>query len=701
MKITETRFIIGPEFIRADAGDDWLIEGYASTDAVDSYNEVIEPEAYRKWLGKFAEFPILLLNHSWFDKPVGKILEAEIRPRGLYVKAQISKSAPEIWQMIQEGILKAFSVGFRGVSRVDTEGQPSVWKEIELVEISVVNVPANREALFAVASQKGWNIGQFAVKGQDKKVNTKQGDIEMDKETLDQIKGAVAEIVKPISDTIPTAAKSAAEDAVRIEVNKHLDPALRTMKEVKEAAESVKANAVTKDQFDSELKALVDKVGADLKKAQDEILRRSAPGISSGQPGNTFHEMKSAPFKRFELGLAQEHRTSPAHIRALIHKPETVFSSSDPRIGASKAFQEASDTLYLIDLILSKHGRGYKGPQSLKYWNDIYVPALNEYKRAMDTATTAEGTEWVPTMTSAQFQELYDLNLGVENLFEHFPMPSKTYDWPIQTSHATAYLPGESTADSATSITASTPGTSKVTFTAKKLAVRILTSTEFVEDSIIEALGFIRMELAKVLARGVEDAILNGDTAATHQDSNVTAADDRRKAWLGIRGWCVDQSNSTAVASTFALTGLSNSRKSMGKYGVNEKELAHILPPIHYLAALSDSSVLTWDKFGPQATGLTGNLPKWQGVDLIASEFIALDYNTSGVYDGSTTDNTVNLTVNKTCWKIGDRRTVTIDADKIISTDQFELVSTIRKDLQPMYPTSQDIAWMQRDVTNT
>lgn len=689
----ETRFINGSEFRKAQDGDDWIIEGYASTDAVDSYGEIVEPEAFRRFLPKFAEFPVVLLNHAWFDKPVGKILEAEIRPRGLWVKAQISKTAPEVWTMIGEGILKAFSIGFRGVSlQAGEEGQPDVWKEIELVEISVVNVPANREALFAVANQKGIDLSQFAVKGQQREVNQKQGGIEMGELTLDQVKGVVAETVKPISDTLQTVAKSAAEDAVRIEINKSLDPAIRTMKEIQEAAKGAVNQA--------ELKALSDKVAADLKTAQDELLRRLSPGINThGQPGNTFHEMKTAPFTRMEAGMAAEFRTSPAHIRSMIHKPEAVFAPGDPRIEDMKGYQEAAETIYLIDLILSKHGRGYKGPQSLKYWNDVYVPAHNQFRKAMDTATTAEGTEWVPTMTSAQFQELYDLEMGVERLFMHFPMPSKSYDWPIQTSHATAYLPGESTGDSATNITASTPGTSKVTFTAKKLAVRILTSTEFVEDSIIEALPFIRQELAAVLARGVEDAIINGDTAATHQDSNVTDSTDRRKAWLGLRAWCVDQTNSTDLNGAFALTALTASRKSMGKYGVNEKALVHILAPVTYLSALADTNVLTWDKFGPNATGLTGTLPKYAGVDIIASEFVPVNLNASGVYDGSTTDNTTTITVNKECWKVGDRRVVTIDADKIISTDQFELVGTIRKDFQPMYPTTEDIAWIQYDVT--
>lgn len=689
MGTLETKWIIGPEFIRAE-GDDWIIEGYASTDAVDSYNEIVEPEAFRKFLPKFNEFPILLLNHGWFDTPVGKVVEAEIRPRGLWIKARISKTAPQVWQMIQEGILKAFSIGFRGVSRQDTDGQPSVWKEIELVEISIVNVPANREALFAIAGQKGWDISGFAVKGQGK-VNHKQGGIEMGELTLDQVKGVVAETVKPISDTLPAVAKNAAEDAVRIRLNESLDPALKTLKEVKEAADNAASRA--------ELKALADKCYADIKASQDDLMRRTAPGLGAGVPGNTFNEIRTAPFTKMENDLAKEHNTKSAHVRALIHNPKHVFASGDPRMEAAKSFQEASDVIYMLDAILSTHQRGYKGPQSLKFWKEAYLPAYNEYRRAMDTATSTEGTEWVPTLMSASFNELYDLNLGVEALFEHFPLPSKSYDWPIQTAHATAYLPGESTADSATSISASTPTTSKVTFTAKKLAVRILCSTEIVEDSIIEMLGFIRAELAKTLARGWEDAIINGDTAGTHQDANVTAADDRRKAVLGIRALCHDNSDTTDLNGAFALTALTASRKSMGKYGVNEKELVHILAPVTYLTAVTDSNVLTWDKFGPNATGLTGNLPKYSGVDIIASEFVPTNLNASGVYDGSTTDNTVTLTVNKTCFKVGDRRITTIEADKIIRTDQWELVATNRKDFQSMYPSSETVAWEQYDVT--
>lgn len=516
----------------------------------------------------------------------------------------------------------------------------------------------------------------------------------MDTITLDQVKTVAGETVNDKTPTLLAAAKSNAETVAKAAiagVETKVNDLAAELKAFKDAAD----NTVTK----AELDAMIAKAVGPLTPLIAEHQRKLSTGLPSAATCG-FYEMKTAPLSRMEAVIAKEANTSPLHVRSLIHKPEHVLPTSDSwRIEAMRNFQQASDDLLFIDTIMRAHSRNYGGPQTLKYWSQVYKPALAEFQRAMDTATTSEGTEWVPTMMSAQFLEMFELERKVARLFDSFPMPSKTFDWPIQSSAGTAYLPGESTADSATAISASTPGTSKVTFTAKKLAGRFLTSTEFIEDSVVEVLGFLRKEMAATLARGEEDAIINGDTAGTHQDSNVTAADDVKKAWLGLRAWCHDQSNTTDLNGAFALTALTASRKSMGKYGVQPLELVHILSPVTYLAAIADSNVLTWDKFGPLATGLTGELPTYAGIPLVASEKIPVNLNASGVYDGSTTDNTVTLTVHRPSWKIGTRRMVTIDVEKLIATDQFHVVGTIREDFQPMRGTSEDIAWEQYDVT--
>jgi HK97 family phage prohead protease len=69
------------------------------------------------------------------------------------MEAKISKSAPDhVAQLVKEGILGAFSVGFR-VKDADyiKETDGIMVKDAELFEVSVVSVPCNQAATFSLA----------------------------------------------------------------------------------------------------------------------------------------------------------------------------------------------------------------------------------------------------------------------------------------------------------------------------------------------------------------------------------------------------------------------------------------------------------------------------------------------------------------------------------------------------------------------
>ena len=62
------------------------------------------------------------------------------------------KTLQEQYNLIKEGILKAFSVGFR-VKEADYDVNTDIFviKDVELYEVSVVSVPANQDSLFEVS----------------------------------------------------------------------------------------------------------------------------------------------------------------------------------------------------------------------------------------------------------------------------------------------------------------------------------------------------------------------------------------------------------------------------------------------------------------------------------------------------------------------------------------------------------------------
>jgi HK97 family phage prohead protease/HK97 family phage major capsid protein len=104
-----------------------------------------------KGMENFIKNPILLAYHD-HSKPVGKVIDYKVSDAGLYIKGRISKASGEIYALVKDGTLSAFSVSFRlKDGNYDSKNDIFVISELELIEISVVSVPANANTLFKVS----------------------------------------------------------------------------------------------------------------------------------------------------------------------------------------------------------------------------------------------------------------------------------------------------------------------------------------------------------------------------------------------------------------------------------------------------------------------------------------------------------------------------------------------------------------------
>lgn len=127
------------------------IKGFASTRFKDRAGDVVSPEAIEASMQLYQKNPVVLLNHDQ-SKPIGKMIDYEITKDGLYVVDEIGKGfadADEAWSKIEQGILRALSIGFIPLE-TQRVGDDYVISELELVEHSVVSIPSNRESLFSV-----------------------------------------------------------------------------------------------------------------------------------------------------------------------------------------------------------------------------------------------------------------------------------------------------------------------------------------------------------------------------------------------------------------------------------------------------------------------------------------------------------------------------------------------------------------------
>ena len=154
-----------------------------STTSIDRDGEVLLPSGID--LKDFRKNPVVLLNHDQGGLPVGRALSVKRQSDGIIAEVQFAErpaghpSSVEwipdtVFNLFQQGILKAFSVGFiplemREPSEKDVrkfgEDVRNVISKWSLLEFSVVNVPANQDALvMQVAKNHKWLADAWQIK---------------------------------------------------------------------------------------------------------------------------------------------------------------------------------------------------------------------------------------------------------------------------------------------------------------------------------------------------------------------------------------------------------------------------------------------------------------------------------------------------------------------------------------------------------
>lgn len=214
----------------------------ASTEAEDRMGEVMEVQGWD--LKDFKQNPILLAFHD-HTKPIGKVtkiwVEKAAKPK-LMFKGWISdatETARGVKRLMADGVLSAFSVGFKPL---DMDGNR--FTKQQLLEISVVSVPANQEALMlAYKSLKG-NVSEEVMN----QLGVPAGLLER----LDDLESRVETVVKGLSHLNPHQGRSriAKERATYLKVieraasaslsEKRLDPVMaRRIKVIKQATDTL------------------------------------------------------------------------------------------------------------------------------------------------------------------------------------------------------------------------------------------------------------------------------------------------------------------------------------------------------------------------------------------------------------------------------------------------------------------------------
>jgi HK97 family phage major capsid protein len=358
-----------------------------------------------------------------------------------------------------------------------------------------------------------------------------------------------------------------------------------------------------------------------------------------------------------------------------------------------KEVQAEADKMYILANVLH---RPVKSLKRYANFRKMFSGIGGEFAKALDSTTAGGVDEWVPTQMSPNLIEKIRLQLKVAALFPTITMPSNPYELPIEVGNINSFLQPENTGDTGQTIIpvgddASISG--KTTFTAKGHATRVLVSKEATEDSVVAILPFLQNRIVLALAQGREDFTLNGDTNGTHEDTDITAAQARRKIALGLRAMTNDNTATHQLdLSTLSLNTLLDLRALMGVYGANPADLAWIVSFKAATALMKVDVLQTLDKIGPRAVVLAGQIGEILGSPVILSEYVRQDLNASAIYEASATKTVIHC-VHRNGLAYGDRSNVTTQllTELYAVYNQNALLATERVDFQPLFPIASNV----------
>lgn len=144
------------EFKFKQVGEAFQFEGYASVwGRVDSYGDTVLKGAFLESIEK-ERMPLMFYGHNP-NNVIGKWVKMEEDDRGLYVVGELTPGhteAKNIEALMRHGAISGLSIGGYTVDSEEKEGTGRVIKEFDLLEISLVSMPAEDEARVNPASFK-------------------------------------------------------------------------------------------------------------------------------------------------------------------------------------------------------------------------------------------------------------------------------------------------------------------------------------------------------------------------------------------------------------------------------------------------------------------------------------------------------------------------------------------------------------------
>lgn len=590
-----------------------MVEGYASTNDIDRAGDVVSAKVWEKGLENYLKNPIILAYHD-HTQPCGRMVEHRADSKGLWIKARISSAAEDVFKLVKDSIMTAFSIGFMiKDAEYNQDAEIFMIKEIELHEISVVPIPCNQNTLFSLSkafeTAEDYNSYKMLFAAKDTPSNglgtPKNSDSNSTKEwnmTPEEIQAQIAK-----------AAKEAAEKAVAA------DREARAKAE-KEAADKAAADAA----IDAKIKAAVGSIQVGDSGA--EKLVKELESRMETQSKSIEDLLASVKEKADELAALQKSKMS--------------FNDK----GAADLAYDEKEKAVLLSKISGKSIENTKFGQSI-------------IKLAPHSASATWETE-----VSLRMEEEVRRQLVVSPLLRQVAMQTNVMKMPLnpEAGYGTWVTNAQFGTTNSSGATA-THQLSEITLSSYKLATREYMNFEEEEDSLLVLLPIVRDAMLRRIAKSVDKAMLLGAGAGADPVKGLATYDATSAVTSAV-------ANKATVANMIAL------RRDLGAWGLNPAEVTFVVSTDIYYDLLEDASFQTMEKVGDRATLRTGQI----GSIANSPVLVSAQFPTKAAGSASASTNIGAVAVNTANFIVGNQRGLRIDTDDLVETQQKVLVASLR-----------------------
>ncbi len=595
-----------------------LIEGYASTNDIDRAGDVVSTTVWEKGLENYLKNPIILAYHD-HKQPCGRMIEHKADSKGLWIKARISSAAEEVFKLVKDGIMTAFSIGFM-VKDAEYNQATEIFmiKEIELHEISVVPIPCNQNTLFSLskAFPTAEDYNSYKMLFADEDTQAKK---------LETLKN---------SDSKPTKEWNMTPEEIQAQIAKAAEEA---------AIKAVAADREARAKAEAEAKAK-----ADAEAAIDAKIKAAVASIQVGESGaekllaeveKRMADQSAAAQKSIEELLATV-KEKASEIEAL-QKSKMNFSDKTAR-DVEYADKEKA-------VLLAKMSG--KSIESTKFGKQLVE------KLAPHSASATWETE-----VSMRMEEEVRRQLVVSPIMRQVAMQTNVMKMPLnpEAGYGTWVTNAQFGTTNSSGATA-THQLSEITLSSYKVATREYMNYEEEEDSLIVLMPIVRDAMIRRVAKSVDKAFLLGAGSGADPVQGLAIYDATSAVTSAV-------ANKATVANMIAL------RRDLGAWGLTPSEVTYIVSTDIYYDLLEDATFQTVDKIGSQATLLTGQI----GSIANSPVLVSAQFPTKASGTTSGTANIGAIAVNTSNFIVGNQRGLRMDTQDLVETQQKVLVASLR-----------------------